>query len=76
VLFVPGVVDPAIIRELVAGSPLPLNVMVGPGAPSVGELAALGVARISVGPAISTAAYGLVTRAAEELLATGTYSSL
>lgn len=76
VLFVPGAVDPAIIRELVAGSPLPLNVMAGPGAPSVGELAALGVARISVGPAISSAAYGLVTRAAEELLATGTYSSL
>jgi 2-methylisocitrate lyase-like PEP mutase family enzyme len=76
VLFVPGVVDAATIRELVAASPLPLNVMVGPGSPSVAELTALGVTRISVGPAITTAAYGLATAAAEELLSSGTYESL
>jgi 2-methylisocitrate lyase-like PEP mutase family enzyme len=67
VLFVPGVVDPAIIGKLVAGSPLPLNVMAGLDAP-VAELAELGVARISVGPAISGAAYGMVATAAQELL--------
>ncbi|MFC6158934.1 isocitrate lyase/PEP mutase family protein [Kribbella jiaozuonensis] len=76
VLFVPGVVDAATIAELVEGSPLPLNVMVGPGAPSVGELAKLGVARISVGPAITGAAYALATAAAKELLNAGTYNSL
>lgn len=73
VLFVPGVVDPAVISELVAGSPLPLNVMAGPGAPTTKELADLGVARISVGPMISSGAYQLVTDAARELLAAGTY---
>lgn len=76
VLFVPGVVDAPTIAELVKASPLPLNVMVGPGAPPVSELAELGVARISVGPAITTAAYALATTATKELLTTGTYKTL
>ncbi|MEU5692447.1 isocitrate lyase/phosphoenolpyruvate mutase family protein [Actinosynnema sp. NPDC020468] len=75
VLFVPGVVDPATIRALVAG-PLPLNVMAHPGAPTVAELAALGVTRISVGSAIAQAAYGLAAAATRELLGSGTYSRL
>jgi 2-methylisocitrate lyase-like PEP mutase family enzyme len=76
VLFVPGVIDAATIAELVEGSPLPLNVMVGRGAPTVGELAELGVARISVGPAITDAAYALATAAAKEMLTSGTYEAL
>ena len=76
VLFVPGVVDAPTIAELVKESPLPLNVMVGPGAPTVAELADLGVVRISVGPAITSAAYALATAAAKELLTTGTYEAL
>ncbi|MFF0265138.1 isocitrate lyase/phosphoenolpyruvate mutase family protein [Kribbella sp. NPDC004536] len=76
VLFVPGVVDLATIAELVKNSPLPVNVMVGPGAPAVRELAEVGVVRISVGPAITGAAYALATRAAQELLTTGTYEAL
>lgn len=75
VLFVPGVVDPAVIKALVDG-PLPLNVMVHPGAPSVAELAALGVARISVGTGIAQAAYGLAAAAAREVLTVGTYESM
>ena len=42
--------------------------MVGPGAPTVAELAAFGVTRISVGPAISGAAYGLAAVARNSLL--------
>lgn len=76
VLFVPGVVDLPAIADLVKQSPLPLNVMVGPGAPSVRELADVGVVRISVGPAITSAAYALATAAARELLTTGTYNTL
>lgn len=76
VLFVPGVTDPATIERLVQESPLPLNVMVGPGAPTVAELTALGVTRISVGPAITTAAYAVATAAAKELLFSGTYEAL
>ena len=74
-LFVPGVIDPAVIKELVAG-PLPLAVMAHPGAPTVAELAQLGVARISVGTGIAQAAYGLAAAAARELLTAGTYESL
>jgi 2-methylisocitrate lyase-like PEP mutase family enzyme len=74
-LFVPGVLDLDIIRELAAG-PLPINVMAGPGAPDVASLVEAGARRISVGPAIAQAAYDLAARAAAELLTTGTYTSL
>jgi 2-methylisocitrate lyase-like PEP mutase family enzyme len=73
-LFVPGLVDLAAIAELAAG-PLPVAVMAGPGAPSVAELAAAGVVRISLGSAIAQAAYAVAARAATELLTSGTYES-
>jgi 2-methylisocitrate lyase-like PEP mutase family enzyme len=75
VLFVPGVIDEATIRLIVDG-PLPVNVMVHPGALTVGELAALGVVRISVGTSIAQAAYSLAASAARELLGPGTYRCL
>ncbi|MFF2363198.1 isocitrate lyase/phosphoenolpyruvate mutase family protein [Streptomyces sp. NPDC058122] len=75
-VFVPGTVDPATVKALVEGIEGPLNILVGPGAPSVDELAALGVARISAGSSIAAAAHGLVRRAARELLGTGTCESL
>jgi 2-methylisocitrate lyase-like PEP mutase family enzyme len=49
-LFVPGLVDDALIASLVRQSPLPVNVMVGGASPSAARLAELGVARISHGP--------------------------
>ena len=48
--FAPGLAQPDHIRTLCEQSPLPVNIMVLPGAPSNRELAALGVARISYGP--------------------------
>ncbi|MDN0198629.1 isocitrate lyase/phosphoenolpyruvate mutase family protein [Streptomyces sp. S.PNR 29] len=75
-VFVPGAVDPGIVKELADGIDAPLNVMAGPGAPPVAELAALGVARVSVGSGIAQAAHALVRRAARELLDAGTYESL
>ncbi|MFF2510970.1 isocitrate lyase/phosphoenolpyruvate mutase family protein [Streptomyces sp. NPDC058086] len=75
-IFVPGAVDPGTVKSLVAGVEGPLNVLVGPGAPSVAELAALGVARISAGSSIAQAAHAVVRRAARELLSAGTYDSL
>ncbi|MFI2629489.1 isocitrate lyase/phosphoenolpyruvate mutase family protein [Streptomyces collinus] len=75
-IFVPGAVDPGTVKELVNGVDGPLNVMAGPGAPPVAELAALGVARISVGSHIAQAAQALVRRAARELLDRGTYGAL
>jgi 2-methylisocitrate lyase-like PEP mutase family enzyme len=73
-LFVPGAADLDTIAELVAG-PLPLNVMVWAGAPSVTELAEVGVCRISLGSAIAQAAYAQAARATEELLVAGTYDA-
>ncbi|MEU3293734.1 isocitrate lyase/phosphoenolpyruvate mutase family protein [Streptomyces longwoodensis] len=75
-VFVPGAVDPGTVRLLVEGVRAPLNVMAGPGAPPVAELAGLGVARVSVGSGIAQAAHALVRRAARELLDAGTYGSL
>ena len=49
-LFVPGLVDEALIARLVEASPLPVNVMSMPGMPARARLAELGVARISHGP--------------------------
>ena len=46
-LFVPGLVDEALIAEVCAGSPLPVNIMAFPGTPPTARLAAAGVARIS-----------------------------
>ncbi|MGP3964208.1 isocitrate lyase/phosphoenolpyruvate mutase family protein [Nonomuraea sp. 3N208] len=74
-LFVPGLLDLDVIARL-AGGPLPLNVMAGPGAPAVAELAAAGVARVSVGSAIAQSAYACAARAAAELLGAGTYDTL
>ncbi|MFJ6998523.1 isocitrate lyase/phosphoenolpyruvate mutase family protein [Streptomyces albidoflavus] len=75
-IFVPGVTDPATISVLAAEIPVPLNVMAGPGAPSVAELGRLGVARVSLGSGVAQAAYGVAGRAARELLAGGTYDAL
>jgi 2-methylisocitrate lyase-like PEP mutase family enzyme len=74
-LFVPGLVDLAAIAELAQG-PLPVAVMVWPGAPPVAELAAAGAVRISLGSAIAQAAYAVAARAATELLTSGTYDSV
>jgi 2-methylisocitrate lyase-like PEP mutase family enzyme len=75
-IFVPGVLDPAVLRTLVAEIALPVNVLAGPGGPAVGELAALGVRRVSVGTGLAEAAYGVADRAARELLTAGTYGAL
>ncbi|MCW3844913.1 isocitrate lyase/phosphoenolpyruvate mutase family protein [Micromonospora yasonensis] len=75
-VFVPGMVDPETVAALVAAIPAPLNVLAGPGAPAVPELAKLGVARISLGSSVAEAAYAVARRAAEEAFGAGTYGAL
>jgi 2-methylisocitrate lyase-like PEP mutase family enzyme len=75
-IFVPGVEDAETIVELIAAIDAPLNIMAGPSAPSIGQLAALGVTRVSVGPAIALAALATTERAAQELFDRGTYEPL
>ena len=49
--FVPGLTSARLIARLCERAPLPVNIMAMPGAPDAEDLAQLGVARISHGPA-------------------------
>ena len=49
-IFVPGLTDVETLARICSALPLPVNVMVGKGMPSLDQLAAAGVARISHGP--------------------------
>lgn len=75
-IFVPGVIDIDTVRHLVAVIAAPLNILVGPGAPPVSELAAVGVRRVSLGSSVAAAAYAVAERAARELATSGTYGSV
>ena len=75
-VFVPGMADADTIRQLALAVGAPLNVIGGPGVPSIPELRALGVARVSVGPGLVRAIMAQVRTAAKELLGPGTYESL
>jgi 2-methylisocitrate lyase-like PEP mutase family enzyme len=73
VLYAPALDRPEDLRELVAAVELPVNVLAKAGAPTVSELAALGVKRVSVGGGFAFAAYGALRDAGTELLERGTY---
>jgi 2-methylisocitrate lyase-like PEP mutase family enzyme len=73
VLYAPGLANLDDIEEIVRAVGKPVNVLAIPNAPSVAELARIGVRRISVGGAFAFAAFGAVVEAAEELRDQGTY---
>jgi 2-methylisocitrate lyase-like PEP mutase family enzyme len=73
ILYAPGLSRLEDIRQVVSSVDRPVNVLGRPGAPSVGELAAIGVRRVSVGGAFAYAALGAAVEAARELLDEGTY---
>ena len=75
-VFVPGLKDADTIGPLVKAVHCPLNILAGPGTPSIPELEKLGVARVSLGSGPMRATLGLLRRAAEELKTSGTYSAL
>ncbi len=75
-VFAPGVRDPETIRRLVVDLKHPVNILAGLGSPSVSELAALGVRRISLGSGPMRATLGLLRRLAEEVKQAGTYSAM
>jgi 2-methylisocitrate lyase-like PEP mutase family enzyme len=76
VLYAPGITSEADIRAVVTSVDRPVNVLARPGTPSVPELAALGVRRVSVGGSFAFAALGAVVTASAELLGPGTYDFL
>lgn len=75
-IFVPHVTDLELIGQLVAEINGPVNILVGPGSPTVAKLAELGVARISTGSSLAASAFGHLQRAASEVLERGTYENL
>jgi 2-methylisocitrate lyase-like PEP mutase family enzyme len=72
VLFAPGLTAPEDIARVVEAVRAPVNVLALRGAPSVPELSALGVRRVSTGGSLAWAAYGALRDAARELLTSGT----
>ncbi|MGZ8782967.1 MAG: isocitrate lyase/PEP mutase family protein [Gaiellaceae bacterium] len=70
-LYAPGLTDLGQIAAVVAAVGTPLNVLALPGGPTVAELAAVGVRRVSIGSLFAGAAYGALVESANVLLADG-----
>ena len=73
VLFAPGLRAIDDIRTVVSSVDRPVNVLPGAGCPTIAELAAAGVSRISVGGSFAWTAYAALVDAATELRDAGTY---
>lgn len=73
VLYAPGLTTTREIQAVISAVDRPVNVLARPGAPTIAELAQLGVSRVSVGGAFAFAAIGAVVDAAQELREQGTY---
>ena len=75
-VFVPFVGDHGTIEQLVQLIRAPLNILGTPNAPSLKEMAALGVRRVTFGSAPMRATLGLIRRMAREWKEKGTYATL
>jgi 2-methylisocitrate lyase-like PEP mutase family enzyme len=73
-VFLPGVRDVETIARIVLDLRCPVNILAGPGSPSIPELAALGVRRVSLGSGPMRASMGVLRRLSRELKTSGTYS--
>jgi len=71
-IFVPGLKDLDDIRLFLRESPGPLNILAGPGVPSIPELEAIGVRRVSIGSGGYRAAIGLMRKLVTQLREQGT----
>jgi 2-methylisocitrate lyase-like PEP mutase family enzyme len=72
VVYAPGLVDLDEIGRVVKEVGIPVNVLTLPNGPSIGELADVGVRRISTGSQLASAAYGALVVGARELREQGT----
>src|SRR5260370_26597170 len=75
-VFAPGLKDADTIGRLVKAVHCPLNILAGPGTPSIPELEKLGVARVSLGSGPMRATLGLLRRVAEERRTSGTFRGM
>ncbi|TIV22783.1 MAG: isocitrate lyase/phosphoenolpyruvate mutase family protein, partial [Mesorhizobium sp.] len=72
VLYAPGISDVDMVRTICSSVSRPVNVMARPGF-TVADLAMAGVKRISLGPWLTSFAYGMLETAAREIQQDGTF---
>ena len=75
-IFVPGVIDTAVITAVVQGIHGPISILAVPGSPPLSDLKALGVARISTGSGPYRAALALARRMAQEAYGQGSLEEM
>jgi 2-methylisocitrate lyase-like PEP mutase family enzyme len=75
-IFAPGLSGPDEIVQLCAQIALPINLMAVPGLPTLAELRALGVKRLSAGSAIAQTMFGHTQRIANAFLKSGNSAEL
>lgn len=75
-VFVPGLVDLAVLARLVAGIGAPVAVMAARGGPSIADFAGVGIARVSVGTDLADSAYRQLRDEAGSVLTTGTFDAI
>ncbi len=75
-LFIPGISDAHTIATLVKEIDAPLSVVMGltNSTLTLNELEQLGIRRVSVGGSLARATYGLIRKAAHEMLEQGTFT--
>jgi 2-methylisocitrate lyase-like PEP mutase family enzyme len=71
-----GILDGNMIANLVKAINGPINILGGPPAPTLPELAQLGVARVSLAGGLMRSVLGHLRRIADELLEHGTYARM
>jgi 2-methylisocitrate lyase-like PEP mutase family enzyme len=75
-IFIPGLRDAEQIRKLVNTWNAPVNILAGPGVPSIPDLRKMGVRRVSFGSGPMRATMGLLRRLGDEAKTQGTYSAM
>ena len=75
-VFPAGVIDAREIGAIVAGTRMPVNVLVEPGLPPVDELRALGVARVSAESGVSQLLVGTARDTVRQFLDRGRYDTM
>jgi 2-methylisocitrate lyase-like PEP mutase family enzyme len=72
VVYPPGLTELGQIEALVQAVGVPVNVLALPSAPTIAELASVGVRRVSTGSLLASVAYGALVAGARELREDGT----
>ena len=75
-IFVPCISNSNDIKEVVAATTLPINVMCIPGLPDFAKLASLGVKRISMGPFLYNKVYETLGMFSKKIITDNNFSSI